>query len=189
MVEKNGAAGPLVVCGENHRFFATSDGSGTGHQVHTLDLPEITALQEVYVAKVIDRVGDLDHVLWEISNESLRNSVAWHYHLIDFIHRYEKGRTRQHPVGMTASPIENPELFANPADWISPRGKKYLEDPPVGETDSVEVDMTAAPGNFSVEWFAAESGVFIAGDSVEGGEKRSFTAPCSNHASLHLCLL
>ena len=35
------------------------NGSGTGRQVHTLDNPEVTALQERYVRKVIDKLNDL----------------------------------------------------------------------------------------------------------------------------------
>ncbi|MHC4072617.1 MAG: DUF6298 domain-containing protein, partial [Planctomycetota bacterium] len=103
---------------------------GEGDETHTLKNPKITRLQEAYVRKVIDTLNDLDNVLWEISNESHTGSIEWHYHIIRLIKRYEAGKPKQHPVGMTSSPINNPPLFASPADWISPNGKNYLNDPP-----------------------------------------------------------
>ena len=107
------------------------DGRGTGSQVHTLDVPEITALQEEFVRKVIDTLNDLDNVLWEISNESHSRSVEWHYHLINVIHEYEKTKPKQHPVGMTGAAIKNKPMFESPAEWISPVGKKIYKDDPI----------------------------------------------------------
>ncbi|MHC4369453.1 MAG: hypothetical protein ACYSW8_17725 [Planctomycetota bacterium] len=49
--------------------------------------------------------------------------------MIRFIKAYEASKPKQHPVGMTSSPISNPPLFASPADWISPNGKDYLNAP------------------------------------------------------------
>lgn len=116
------------------------DGSGTGRQVHTLDNPEVTALQERYVRKVIDTLNDLDHVLWEIANEGHQNSVAWQYHMIRFIHDYEAGLPKQHPVGMTGAPIKNDDLYASPADWISPLSREpYVMDPPVADGRKVVI--------------------------------------------------
>jgi hypothetical protein len=106
------------------------NGDGEGDETHTLRSPEILKLHEAYIRKVIETLNDLDNVLWEISNESHTNSVEWHYHMIRFIKQYEATKPKQHPVGMTSSPINNPPLFASPADWISPNGKNYLSDPP-----------------------------------------------------------
>ena len=103
---------------------------GEGDEIHTLENPKIIILQEAYIRKVIDTLSDLDNVLWEISNESHTSSVEWHYHMIRYIKKYEMGKSKQHPVGMTSSPINNPPLFGGPADWISPNGKHYLSDPP-----------------------------------------------------------
>ena len=105
------------------------NGDGEGDETHTLKSFEIIKLHEAYIRKVIDTLNDLDNVLWEISNESHTNSIEWHYHMIRFIKKYEAGKPNQHPVGMTSSPINNPPLFASPADWISPNGKDYLNDP------------------------------------------------------------
>ena len=101
-----------------------------GRETHTLQNPDVTRLQEAYVRKVVDTLNDLDNVLWEISNESHTDSIRWHYHMIRFIRQYEASLPKQHPIGMTSSPISNPPLFAGNADWISPNGKDYLTDPP-----------------------------------------------------------
>jgi hypothetical protein len=63
-------------------------------------------------------------------------------------------KPRQHPVGMTSSPINNPPLFASPADWISPNGKDYLNDPPDtkgGKVIIVDNDHIN-PWNSEPEW-------------------------------------
>jgi hypothetical protein len=109
------------------------DGDGEGRDVHTLVQPAVTRLQEAYVAKMIDTLGDLDHIVWEIGNECHPESVEWHGHMIGFIRQCERSRPKQHLIGMTSSPIPNPPLFASDADWISPMGRQYLEDPPRAE--------------------------------------------------------
>jgi hypothetical protein len=103
-----------------------------GTTTHTLRLAAVTALQEAYVRRVIDAVNDLDNVLYEISNESHAGSTAWQYHMIEFIHRYERSKPKQHPVGMTAemNPNGNPALFASPADWIAPHAEGAFHDGP-----------------------------------------------------------
>jgi len=111
------------------------DGGGSGLQAHTLDCPDVLALQEAYVRKVIDTVGDLPNVLWEISNESHEGSVAWQYHMIDLIHRIEAAGPMRHPVGMSGSPIGYAPLAASEADWIAPR-----PDGPVGRAAAEPAD-------------------------------------------------
>ncbi len=105
-------------------------GDDTGHEVHTLKVPEVTRLQEAYVRKVVDTLNDLDNVLWEIGNECRTDSVAWQYHMIRFLRRYESAKGAVHPVGMTGAPIREKALFASPADWVSPPGRRWLNDPP-----------------------------------------------------------
>jgi hypothetical protein len=116
--------------------------SGGGARTHTLHDPRITALQEQYVRAVIDAVNDLDNVLYEISNESQVGSEAWEYYMIDFVHRYEATKPKQHPVGMTAQWPDggNDVIYASPADWVSPNGGLY--DPPVAGGAKVILDDT-----------------------------------------------
>jgi len=82
----------------------------------------VLSLQEAYLRKVVDTVNDLDNVLYEACNEAGADSKAWQYHVIDFIHRYEAGKPKQHPVGMTFQYPggTNQMLIDSPADWISP---------------------------------------------------------------------
>jgi hypothetical protein len=113
------------------------DARGEGSDVHTLRLPAITRLQEAHATKVVEAVGDLDHVLWEISNESPGGSRDWQAHLIRHLRSADAGR---HLIGMTACfpGNRNEALFASPADWISPgnsRGlsRSWQRDPPLGD--------------------------------------------------------
>jgi hypothetical protein len=116
--------------------------------VHTLRLPRITKIQEDYIKKVIDTVGDLDNVLWEISNESNTESTDWQYHMIDFIHKYEDTKGKRHPVLMTAQWVTKQEqtngaLFRSRAEAISPNEEGgYKDDPPVAQGNKVILNDT-----------------------------------------------
>jgi hypothetical protein len=159
-----------------------SDGDETGFGVHRLDVPEVTKLQEAYVARVIDALNDLDHVVWEISNESRTDSVEWHYHLIDFIHSYESKKPKQHVVGMTGSPIPNEPLYESAAEWISPRGKEYRSDPPEADGSKViifDTDHTGhANANPKCPWRCMARGMsFIAMDYYMDARPGSPSAP------------
>ena len=123
------------------------NGDDEGIEAHTLQVPEVTALQETYIRKVIATLNDLDNVLWEISNESNGASKDWQYHMINFVKRCEADQPKQHPVGMTFCfpGGENADLFDSPADWISPtRTKKddYCENPPAGDGRKVVISDT-----------------------------------------------
>ena len=120
----------------------------SGMGTHTLLLPRVLTVQEAYVRKVVDTVNDLDNVLYEVSNESADSSIPWQYHMIDFVHRYEATKPKQHPVGMTApyptAPRgENVALFRSRAEWVSP-GKEggYRDDPPAADGSKVLVSDT-----------------------------------------------
>jgi len=124
------------------------DGDGRGLEVQSLKDPTITALQEAYVRKVIDAVNDLDNVLYEIVNESGTYSTDWQYHFIRHIKEYERGKPKQHPVGMTFQWSEkfrgtNENLFNSPADWISPSPDGgYLDNPPASDGRKVILSDT-----------------------------------------------
>ncbi len=122
------------------------NGNDSGEEIHTLDIPAVTAYQDAYVKKVIDTVNDLDNVLYEISNESNSDSGAWQDHMISLIHQYEAGKPKQHPVGMTAMWPGgwNPDLFASSAEWISPNdgSEGFLTDPPAADGSKVILSDT-----------------------------------------------
>ncbi|HEY4270900.1 MAG TPA: DUF6298 domain-containing protein [Candidatus Udaeobacter sp.] len=118
------------------------DGTGEGREIQTLANPAIVALQERYVRKVVDTLNDLDNVLWEICNESDSDSKEWQYHMIDYVKRYEAGKSKQHVVGMTAMwpKGQNVDLVKSPADWISPVLDK--EDPHAADGRKVVIADT-----------------------------------------------
>jgi hypothetical protein len=120
------------------------NGDGSGAETHSLALAPVIDVQDAYVRKVVDTVNDLDNVLYEISNESPAGSATWQYRLIRLIRDYEATKPKQHPIGMTVEfPAgRNDDLFASPADWISPND--YFDPPPsdgrkviVADTDHI----------------------------------------------------
>ena len=125
-------------------------GTGSGKAVHTLAFPQITAIQDTYVRRVVDAVNDLDNVLYEIGNEMCTESAEMQYHMIDLIHDYEAGKPKQHPVGMTSGGggemrLKTEALFAGPADWISTGhgpGLPYRDDPPAADGTKVLITDT-----------------------------------------------
>jgi Family of unknown function (DUF6298)/Putative collagen-binding domain of a collagenase len=115
------------------------NGDYSGEETQELKISAATAIQEAYVRKVIDTVNDLDNVLFEISNESAGSpeNIAWQNHFIDFIHNYEAGKAKQHPVGMTVDYPDgnNSDLFSSHADWVSPNGS--IDNPPPADGTKV----------------------------------------------------
>lgn len=121
------------------------NGDGKGLEIYTLADPRITAIQEEYVKKVINTINDLDNVLYEISNENHPPSTKWQYHMIEFIHNYEKTKPKQHPVGMTFQYKggSNRTLFESPAEWISPNPEGgYRNNPPPCDGRKVVISDT-----------------------------------------------
>nr|WP_042196263.1 hypothetical protein [Kibdelosporangium sp. MJ126-NF4]CEL22501.1 hypothetical protein [Kibdelosporangium sp. MJ126-NF4]CTQ89357.1 hypothetical protein [Kibdelosporangium sp. MJ126-NF4] len=118
------------------------NGNNSGEETHTLAVPAVTARQEAYARKVVDTVGDLDNVLYEVSNESPADSVQWQYHMIEVIRAYERSRGKVHPIGMTSAYPggDNSDLLSSPADWISPNGD--IENPPIAEGVKVVLSDT-----------------------------------------------
>ena len=108
------------------------------NQLHSLEQSQVVELQERYVEKVIQSVGDLDNVLFEIANEDGGGTLEWQEHFVEFVRTYEKQVHYQpHPVGLTFRfpSGTNAELFASQADWISPNsaaqeGYDYKTNPP-----------------------------------------------------------
>lgn len=121
-----------------------SNSDNSGYEVHTLELRAITALQEAYVKKVIETVGDFENVLFEISNESHGASLEWQNHLAKYIREVEKSRKMQHPVWIsyafdeTEGSCSNQQLFESTADAISPGPEAdFLNDPALAKGEKV----------------------------------------------------
>lgn len=119
--------------------------NANGFAIYGLVNNEITQLQEAYVRKIVETVGDLDNVLYEISNENHSSSTEWQYHMIRFIKELEKELGNPHPVGMTFQYPggSNDDLFNSPADWISTNHEGgYRDDPPESTGQKVIISDT-----------------------------------------------
>ncbi len=89
-----------------------------------LDLGPVREHQAKYIRKVIDSVNDLDNVLYEVTNEG--GYKDWDWWVVKTVQEYEKGKAKQHPVGLTAHGSEsNDEMLASTADWFSPGSKDW----------------------------------------------------------------
>ncbi len=138
------------------------NGDGEGEEVHTLANSTITAIQEKFVARVIDELNGFDNIIWEISNESHGDSTEWQYQMIRFIKEYESTKKYQHPVWMTFqfsghARGDNDALFDSPADAISPDGTDGFNDNPpdlegnkivISDTDHIDPWLK----NISYKW-------------------------------------
>lgn len=104
---------------------ASAPGGEGDEWVHTLRFPDVVALQESYVRRVIDTVNEYDNVMYEIGNEHDGGSenTAWQYHMVNVVHNYEREhKSVAHPVLMTSQwpQPDNAVLFASPAEAVSP---------------------------------------------------------------------
>jgi hypothetical protein len=118
--------------------------------------PTTLALQEAYVAKVLDTLGNQPNVIYEVANEARYDpqTYAWENTIIDFVHQYEASDGYlQHPVGMTSlstagSPttsdpnVLNASELTSDADWVSPTGGAYQSNPPDAPGNKVVIADT-----------------------------------------------
>lgn len=129
-----------------------ASGNGEGEEVHTLRVPAVTKMQEAYVRRLLDTLNDLNNVLYEISNESHRQSVEWQYHMIGIIHEHERSKPKQHPVVMSSlhdgygdTNRDNTPLFVSPAEAVAPGegpNRQYKDDPPPADGSKVIISDT-----------------------------------------------
>lgn len=96
--------------------------AGPAGAAATLGEARVLTAQERYIEWVVDAVGDLDNVLYEIANEASPDSTAWQRHMIEVVRGAESRRGVRHPIGMTFQ-FDGGTLAAleqSKADWISP---------------------------------------------------------------------
>jgi hypothetical protein len=118
---------------------------------------EVLAIQKAYVSKVIDTVGDLDNVFFEVANEL--GAVSWQYDIIKHIKNYEASRPKQHlilysPAGLLRDGLNYhdsslDEAYASGASVYSVAGGwgDYINDPPVNNARvPLIIDMDHIPG-------------------------------------------
>ncbi len=115
--------------GDGYPFTGTNNVNGIddggGMASVTMSTPNaITAIQDVYVKKVIDTLNDLPNVLWIVSEEAPAGSIWWNNHLIALARTYEIGKPLQHPIGYAApTGVKDSVIINSDADWIAPAAK------------------------------------------------------------------
>lgn len=88
--------------------------------------PQVRQRQAAYMRHVVDTVGDLDNVLYEVTNEG--GTKDWDWWVVRTVQDYERTKSKQHPVGLTGHGAENnEELLASPATWISPGSDSWRD--------------------------------------------------------------
>jgi hypothetical protein len=101
--------------------------------------PNLLAIQDAYVKKMIDTLNDLPNVIWEVSEEQPGSSFSscsggwggasaltfWAPHILNTIRTYEATKPLQHPAGvgsMNSSDFaaNEPALYSSGFDWVGP---------------------------------------------------------------------
>jgi hypothetical protein len=112
--------------------------------------------------------------------ENLANSAGW------IAGRAAMGQTRRLAERLNlAKLVPHPELASTRYCLANP-GEEYVVYLPEGGEASV--NLSTAPGRFTVEWIHAADGTSRPADAVAGGSQRSFRAPFSGDAVLYLGL-
>jgi hypothetical protein len=68
---------------------------------------------------------------------------------------------------------------------LAEKGKEYLAFQP-GDQGEFRLNLTGAPGTFTVEWFDLNKGVAVPAKPVQGGAWKTFTTPFGGPATLYL---
>ncbi len=134
--------GPTFFKKENNINGIDGDPNGDKYAIETrtLQLRDVTNLQDAYVKKVVETVNSFDNVLYEIACESDLTTTEWQYHMIRLIRKYETSMSKKHLIGMSSDGGYGPgddtkRLFESPADWIAPgwdsdTTSSYMKNPP-----------------------------------------------------------
>lgn len=113
---------------------------GNGDDVHGLRVPAVTDIQRRYVERVVEAVGDLDGVLWEVANESPGSSWEWQRQVLEWVRRCDAARGWSRPAGLTSCfpGGDNATLFESSAEWVSPnRHGGWMRTPPPNDSRKV----------------------------------------------------
>ena len=114
---------------------------GNGRDTQTLLIPLITRYQEQYVAHIIETLGDLDNVIWEVAIEPSGsysrggfNSFDWVEHFVKYIQEHEARKGDTHPILYSSlyPGGDNRRLFASSAQIVAPNAAGgFFRDSPV----------------------------------------------------------
>jgi hypothetical protein len=122
------------------------NGDGQGLECYRLAVNEITSLQENFIKKVVETLGDLDNVLWEVGNE-LPATLEFQQHIVRFVKQLESRRPKQHPIGISTFAGAEPPMTAfikSDADWITSdtASGDYENDPPAADGTKIIISDT-----------------------------------------------
>jgi hypothetical protein len=136
--------------------------TGCGLEIHTLDYPAITALEDAYVVHLVTSMNDLDNIIWEICNECATDSTTFQQHYINLIRSTEASLPNKHAVWFSVQwpNATNSILFSSNADAIAPNdtsgnyvgesnGPNAATPPPIVIPDT---DHLASPCSVSADW-------------------------------------
>jgi hypothetical protein len=119
---------------------ADLDRDGHGLEYFTLSNRDVLAVQRTYVRRVVEAVGDLPNVLFEVANEAEHTSTAWQLEMMRTVRRELARRGLSRPVGMTFQHGGSDEtLYRGPADWVSPGSHDFGSDPPLADSRKVSL--------------------------------------------------
>jgi hypothetical protein len=98
---------------------ADANRNGEGEELETLGSLAITEWQRAYLNKVIDSIGDLDNVLWEIGHEPRPNSKAWQQEMAQHIAAIERARGKVHPIVGEPLAVDTQQLWSGATEsWV-----------------------------------------------------------------------
>ena len=131
---------------------ADENGDGRGIEFFSLNSPPLTALQEAFVRKVVDTLENLDNVLYEVSGDTLPSSLAWQFHMLDYLKSYQATKLNRHPVGISQFYGKSlSDVLSSAADWVVIQGNKAI--PALAVADKVLVlEGTATTSKQPTQW-------------------------------------
>lgn len=105
---------------------------GEGYECENDSIAAVTTAQKAYIAHLIDTVGDLPNIMYEICNEpdgTVSGTSGWVATMIDYIHTYEDGKGYHHPVWYTVEwpGGNNSVLLASKAEAIAPNADVTMD--------------------------------------------------------------
>jgi hypothetical protein len=110
--------------------------------------------------------------------EDMSNSAGW------VAGRAAMGHTRTYANKMNLAAMTPQDALASTRYCLANPGKEYLVYVPEG--GEVTVDLTAAKGMLTVEWFNPRTATATNGGTLEGGAKRALKGPFEGDAVLYL---
>jgi hypothetical protein len=140
---------------------------GHGFDCQTLNVSGITTIQENTVQHLIDTLGDLPNLIWEIAIEpdgtytrAGHGTFEWVSHLVDAIHIYESGKSIQHPVLWSAMwpGNDNATILAAASEIISANPAYTADEAMVEFTDTDHLDWPNGSATEFWQWFMRGAG-------------------------------